>query len=159
MKNLFIAIVTFCISSSAFAQSTIEKDLQGLWKMSEMNVGGILANATTKEIKFTKELENKLTVEKRAAFNANKQAFLDKISGSRITFVGKKVNYSIVGTEKSGSYTLTPYAGAYILTVTEDGDVSVRETMVIAIVNDELHMVNNDDKDKAEMIFKKIVIE
>jgi hypothetical protein len=159
MRNFIFTIVTLCLTSSAFAQSTIEKDLEGLWKMTEMNVGGILANATTKEIKFTKELESELTAEKRAAFNANKQAFLDKISSSRITFVDKKVNYSIVGTEKSGSYTLTPYAGAYILTVTEDGGESVKETMVIAIVNDKLHMVNNDDEDKAEMIFKKIVIE
>jgi hypothetical protein len=155
MKNLFIAI-TFLLTSYTFAQSKIEKDLQGLWKMTEMNVGGILANATTKEIKFTKELENKLTADQRAAFNANKQVFLDKISGSRITFVDKKVNYAIAGVEKAGTYTIKPQADAYTLTI--NGSDGSKDTMVIAIRDGKLRIVNSDDSTKAEMVFAKIVI-
>ena len=156
MRNFIFTIVTFCISSSAFAQSKIEKDLQGLWKMTEMNVGGILANATTKEIKFTKELESKLTADQRAAFNANKQAFLDKISGSRVTFVDKKINYAIAGVEKSGTYTIKPQADAYILTI--NGSDGSKDTMVIAIRDGKLRIVNSDDSTQAEMVFAKIVI-
>jgi hypothetical protein len=139
MRNFIFTIVTFCISSSAFAQSKIEKDLQGLWKMTEMNVGGI-----------------KLTADQRAAFNANKQAFLDKINGSRVTFVDKKVNYNIAGVEKAGTYTIKPQADAYILTI--NGSDGSKDTMVIAIRDGKLRIVNSDDSTRAEMVFSKIVI-
>ena len=118
MKNLLLAFVACCLHVAAVAQTKIEKDLQGTWKMTEMNMGGMFANATTKEIKFSKELESKLTKEQRAAFTANKQVFLDKIGQSRVSFIGKKVNYAIAGVVKAGTYTIKPQADAYILTVT-----------------------------------------
>ena len=156
MKNLLIAFVACFLHIAAIAQSKIEKDLQGTWKMTEMNMGGIFVNATTKEVKLSKEVESKITPEMRKSFNANKQVVLDKIAKSRVSFAGKKVNYSIDGVEKAGTYTVKPQGDAYILTVT--GTDGSQGTMQLAIKEGKLRIVNNDDKGKAEMIFTKITV-
>ena len=53
MKNILVALVVCCFQVAAVAQSKIEKQLQGTWKMTEMNVSGLYANAETKEIAFS----------------------------------------------------------------------------------------------------------
>ena len=156
MKNVLVAFVACFVSIVAVAQSKIEKDLQGTWKMTEMNVGGTFANATTKEIKFSKEIESQLTPEKRAAFNTNKQAFLDKIGESRMSFSDRKINYVIGDIIKDGTYTIKPQADAYVLTVT--GSDGSNDVMIIGIKNGKLHIVESDDKNRGEMVFSKIVI-
>jgi len=154
MKNLLIAFVACCLQVAAVAQTKIEKDLQGTWKMTEMNMGGIFVNATTKEVKLSKEVESKITPEMRKSFNANKQLVLDKIVKSRVSFAGKKVNYSIDGVEKAGTYIVKSQGDAYLLTVT--GTDGSQGTMQLAIKDGKLRIVNNDDKGKAEMVFTKI---
>ena len=156
MKNLLIAFVVCCFQVAAVAQSKIEKQLQGTWKMTEMNVSGLYANAETKEITLSKELDSQLTPEKRAAFNANKQAILDNIGASRVSFSNNKISYAINGGEKQGTYTVKPQADAYVLDITDtDGG---KDTLIIGIKNGKLHIVKSDDSNSAELIFTKIVI-
>lgn len=155
MKNLLLAFVMCCIQVAVVAQSKIEKELQGTWKMTAMNVGGVYANAVTKEITLSKELESQLTPEKRAVFNNNKQAVLDNISASRVVFTGNTISYTITGSDNKGAYTVKPQTDGYILEIT-DGNGG-KDSLAIAIKEGKLWILKIDDVNQAELIFTKIV--
>jgi len=156
MKNLLLAFIFCCIHIAAVAQTKIEKQLQGTWKMTEMNVGGVYANAVTQEITLSKELESQLTPEKRAVFNNNKQAVLDNISASRVVFTGNIISYTITGSDNKGTYTVKPQTDGYILEIT-DGNGG-KDSLAIAIKEGKLWILKIDDVNQAELIFTKVVV-
>jgi len=156
MKNILVALVVCCFQVAAVAQSKIEKQLQGTWKMTEMNVGGVYANAVTQQITMSKELESQLTPEKRAVFNTNKQAVLDNIGASRVMFNGNKISYTITGSDNEGTYIVKPQTDGYILDIT-DGNGS-KDSLAIAIKDGKLWILKIDDVNHAELVFTKLAV-
>ncbi|TRW23004.1 hypothetical protein FMM05_15010 [Flavobacterium zepuense] len=153
MKNLlylFIACFTVAVAS---AQASIEKDLQGVWKLSEITVSGTTINVAASTITFSKEKEAQLTQQQRDAVKAKKDEAISNLKNSKITVSGTTIAFVIANMDRKGTFTVKPYSDAHILTIAyEDGSA---DEMVAYIKDKKLHLTKSDDANRDEMIFAK----
>jgi len=153
MKNIVYLFIACFTIATASAQSQIDKDMQGVWKLYEMTVNGTTIGVAANTITFSKEQEAALTPQQREGINAKKGEVIDKLKGSKITVAGIAIELLIADMNKKGTYSTKPYSDAHILTITyEDGTT---DDMAVFIKDKKLHITKSDDANRDEMVFAK----
>ena len=151
MKKTVYVFIAFLLSGIAFAQSQMDKDFQGYWKLNEISAGGVRINLAKSTVSFSKERESKMTPQEKNNIQAKKAQVIASLSKSHITVSVNNVDFVIGDMSKKGVFVIDKHADAYKLNVAyEDGST---DNMIIYIKDKKLHITKSDDVDRDEMIF------
>lgn len=153
MKNVLYLFITCFITTVSFAQTQIDKDFQGYWKLSELSAGGVRINIDKSTVIFSKERESKMTAEQKANAEAKKGEVIKKLSESHVLVSAKNIDIVLGDIKRNGVFKIEKYIDAYKLSIGyEDGTA---DEMIMYIKNKKLYLTKSDDVDRDEMIFTK----
>lgn len=153
MKKLIYLFVALCVCTVASAQKISDKDLQGNWKLTGLNLNGITLDLVSGSVIIPEEQKAQLTPEMTAQINDGMKQAVEQLKNSTANFTGNAVKQNIGGKEKTGTYTLKEDGTNQIMTSTWS-DATTSETAVW-IKEKKLHLSKSGQGQTAEFVFVK----
>jgi hypothetical protein len=153
MKKIFLLCLFVFISAAASAQKVTEKDLQGNWKMTAFNAGGINVDVATEKITLSKEMEGKVTPQQQQQMQAQMAQAMTIFKTSSVSVAGNSFNQTMGQQQQKGTFTLKEKEGKqYLMLTQENGTV---EELNVAISGKMLHIGQGDATKGATFVYIK----
>jgi hypothetical protein len=152
-KLLYLGLACFCFSTAALAQKISRNDLQGNWKLTFLNAGGIMVNPDTQEVTIAKELESQLAPEVLEQIKGSMSASMDALQSAYLAFDKDRVTQSMAGESDGGTFTITENEGQqYMQTKYDDGTL---DEALFYIKDNLLHVIVMDEGQETEMTYTR----
>jgi len=154
MKKHFYLLLAFClIVTGANAQTITNKELQGRWNLLSCDLGGIILDLKTDQIRFSDEVSESMDQEAQDALVEGMAETLAKFREGYIEFTDNKVTV-FLETPDTAVYTLTQKDGVQHIAMTYDEDTTV-DDFEIALIGKELHLTIEEEEAKVEFVYLK----
>ncbi|MDV6168790.1 hypothetical protein R1T16_10160 [Flavobacterium sp. DG1-102-2] len=153
MKKLIYLFVALCAFTAASAQKISDKDLQGNWKLTSVNMSGITIDLVTGAVVIPEEQKAQLTPDVAAQLDAGMKQAAEQLKNSSASFTGNTVKQNMAGKEKTGTYTLKEEGTNQIMSATWS-DASTSDTTVW-IKEKKLHISKSGQGQTLELVFVK----
>lgn len=154
MKKLIYVCLAMCFFTTiASAQKLTQKDLQGTWKMTAFNAGGLNVDVITEKVTLSPEVEAQMTPETKQQMQAGMQQAMEVFKASFAYVEGNNLRQTMGGQEQKGTFTIKDQDGKQYLVLTQPEGIT--EDILVSMKDKKLYLSQGAGDDAAQFVYAK----